>query len=311
MPIAVVCEACGASYSLKNELAGQRLRCSKCQGLIVVPEAPGVLDPSGPEAPEPVGSCPAFHRDRFFINQKKFTIGEQYRVLDEAGQPLLFVDRPAHVLRSCLAVLVLLAVAILGTLAFVMLGIAVGGNQAGPGQTVGGALMIIGLIISIVAAIAAMIACLPRRHITIYTDEARTDPVLRITQDQKFSLMRAWYTVHCPEQGPLGRYMKNYLFNWFRKQWVLFDLDGRRQMIAKEDSMILSLLRRFLGPLFGLLRTNFIFMVPGDDRVIGEFNRKFSLFDKYVLDLSADRAQQLDRRLGVALAILLDTGERR
>lgn len=50
---------------------------------------------------------------------------------------------------------------------------------------------------------------------------------------------------------------------------------------------------------------------PTTDRVIGEFNRKFTLFDKYVLDLSADRAHELDRRLGVALAILLDTGERR
>jgi hypothetical protein len=45
--------------------------------------------------------------------------------------------------------------------------------------------------------------------------------------------------------------------------------------------------------------------------VIGEFNRKFSLFDKYVLDMSADRSLELDRRMAVALAVMLDTGERR
>ena len=63
--------------------------------------------------------------------------------------------------------------------------------------------------------------------------------------------------------------------------------------------------------LFGLLRTNFIIQRPGDDRVIGEFNRRLTFFDRYVLDLSADREHALDRRLAVALGVLLDTGERR
>ena len=57
--------------------------------------------------------------------------------------------------------------------------------------------------------------------------------------------------------------------------------------------------------------TNFVFQAAGSDEVIGQFNRKFSLFDRYVLDLSEDPQHQIDRRLGVALALLLDTGERR
>jgi hypothetical protein len=75
--------------------------------------------------------------------------------------------------------------------------------------------------------------------------------------------------------------------------------------------MILSLLRRFLGHFFGILRTNYIIVDPVSKHVIGEFNRKFSLFDKYVLDMSADRSLELDRRMAVALAVMLDTGERR
>ncbi len=105
--------------------------------------------------------------------------------------------------------------------------------------------------------------------------------------------------------------MKNYLYNFFRKQWRVFGPDGELIAIAREDSMILSLLRRFLGPLFGLLRTNFIIQDPRTERVIGEFNRKFALFDRYVLDLSSDREHIVDRRLGLALGVLLDTGERR
>ena len=42
--------------------------------------------------------------------------------------------------------------------------------------------------------------------------------------------------------------------------------------VAKEDSMVLSLLRRFLGPMYGLLRANFIIHPAGSEEVIGEFN---------------------------------------
>jgi hypothetical protein len=40
-------------------------------------------------------------------------------------------------------------------------------------------------------------------------------------------------------------------------------------------------------------------------------DRKFQLRDKYVLDLSADHEKRLDRRLGIALAIGLDTLQNR
>jgi len=73
---------------------------------------------------------------------------------------------------------------------------------------------------------------------------------------------------------------------------------------------VLSLLRRVLGPLFGLLRTNFVFLRP-DGEVLGEFNRKFTLLDRYVVDLSADTDRALDRRIALAMGIMLDTGERR
>jgi len=35
------------------------------------------------------------------------------------------------------------------------------------------------------------------------------------------------------------------------------------------------------------------------------------LLDRYVLDLKADRARELDRRVALALGVMLDTGERR
>ena len=48
-----------------------------------------------------------------------------------------------------------------------------------------------------------------------------------------------------------------------------------------------------------------------DEKVIGHLNRKFQLRDRYVLDLSGDHERRLDRRLGIALAIGLDTLQNR
>ncbi|MGH8519251.1 MAG: hypothetical protein ACREUE_17510, partial [Panacagrimonas sp.] len=73
---------------------------------------------------------------------------------------------------------------------------------------------------------------------------------------------------------------------------------------------VLSLLRRVLGPLFGVLRTNFV-LLSADGEVAGEFNRKLTLLDRYILDLREDPERTLDRRIALATGVMLDTGERR
>ena len=74
----------------------------------------------------------------------------------------------------------------------------------------------------------------------------------------------------------------------------------------------MSLLRRLLrGSFFGLLRTNFIFVTTDEETVFGEFNRSFTVLDRYVLDLSADPDRNFDRRIALAMGVLLDTAEGR
>jgi len=109
----------------------------------------------------------------------------------------------------------------------------------------------------------------------------------------------------------LATFRKNYLHNFLRRKWQAMAPDGSLICVAKEDSIILSLLRRFLGPMFGLLRTNFIICASNTEDVMGEFNRKFTIADRYVLDLTADQDRYLDRRIALALGVMLDTGERR
>jgi hypothetical protein len=76
----------------------------------------------------------------------------------------------------------------------------------------------------------------------------------------------------------------------------------------------MALLRRaidFVPDVGGLIPIpyNFDFLVDG--AVVGKMDRKFQLRDRYVLDLSGDTEQRIDRRLGIALAIGLDTLQNR
>src|SRR5437870_12969077 len=92
--------------------------------------------------------------------------------------------------------------------------------------------------------------------ITFYRDETKRDKLLDVLQDRKWQPITATYTVRDRSGRTMALLWKNYLYNVVRKRWYVKAPDGTTRYVAKEDSVILSLLRRLLGPLFGLLRTN-------------------------------------------------------
>src|SRR2546428_3794905 len=151
----------------------------------------------------------------------------------------------------------------------------------------------------------------PLRFVSEYRDESRAEIVLRVLQDQRVAFLTRTYTVRASGGETIAKLRKTYIHNTVRKRWYVEAPDGRRLAMAIEDSIVLSLLRRVLGPLFGFLRTNFVLVRGEQAEVFGEFNRKFTLLDRYVLDLSADPARTFDRRVALALGVMLDTGERR
>ena len=89
-------------------------------------------------------------------------------------------------------------------------------------------------------------------------------------QDKKFQPITATYTVLTAEGELLGRMKKNYMYNFFRKKWDVLDAKGKKVLVAREDSLLLSLLRRVLGPMLGFLRANFILVVPKADDTEGK-----------------------------------------
>jgi hypothetical protein len=294
-------------------MAGRKVRCPECQSIQVVPATDPDADLFSLDTDDGAsGLHPAFDRDRFLFRQKLMTLSEKYVVWDDEERPILFIERPAYFWRQVLAALTIVVLLVVSVGVSAVAGVVLSQNVQP--SWIGGVVFAVLLAGSLILTIALAVRLTPKRHIYFYADESKDEFLLQVQQDKKFQFIVATYTVVTPEGECLGRMKKNYLYNFLRKRWDVLDAEGNTTLIAREDSLLLSLLRRFLGPMLGFLRTNFILVVPGSDGVEatrGEFNRKFTVFDRYVLDLTRDRSRMIDRRLAVALGVLLDTGEHR
>jgi uncharacterized protein YxjI len=297
MAVRVTCQ-CGTSYELKDEFAGRLVKCPQCGRENRVPAVAGASPPSG-------AGDPVFDRDVFLLRQQVLKISEKYDVCDEQGNKIVFVERPAHLLRNLGALFAAL-------LAAIIVGFAFGELASLTRETVfENIFAILAALGSITALFVVGVGLSAKRHVTFYRDESRREKLLEVLQDKKWQPISATYTIRDPAGRTVALLWKNYLFNFVRKRWYVKAPDGSVLYLAKEDSLILSMLRRVVGPLFGILRTNFVIVRPESDDVIGEFNRKFTILDRYALDLKADPQRTLDRRVALALGVMLDTGERR
>jgi predicted Zn finger-like uncharacterized protein len=303
---AVACPHCGATYNLKDEFLDQLVKCAQCrQSFAAVATAEMAAQPQ---------AHAIYDRDRFFMRQKMMSIDAKYTVNDEQKQPFIWIIRRAHFLKGALATLAALVTALLVGGAIIGAAVAILGEPKGD-DTKAAILVVaivLGIVLAVVAAMAVGIAIYPKRHVEFFADPNYTQPILDVQQDAKWQFINATYTVRDAGGQTLARLHKNFLYNFFRKRWnVRAPGDDTLICRAFEDSILLSILRRFLGTFYGLLRTNFVITEGAGDRVIGEFNRKFTITDQYVLDLSADPQRTLDRRIAVALGVMLDTGEKR
>lgn len=273
------------------------LECPTCGRRLRAGHAPGAVRPPAP------GVDPAFDRDVFLLRERVFTITSKYEVWAGDGTPVLYVERPTYLVRTLVAYL-------LGAIAGLIVLGWVGRAASAAGPLVGPVIFLLAFPIAFFAFVVVSMSARPLRHVTVYRDDSRAETMLRVLQDQRVALLTRTYTMLAKTGEPIARLRKTYIDNIIRKRWYVEAPDGQRLGMALEDSIVLSLLRRILGPFFGVLRTNFLLLRPSGE-VFGEFNRKFTLLDRYVLDLSLDPERTFDRRIALALGVMLDTGERR
>ena len=142
-----------------------------------------------------------------------------------------------------------------------------------------------------------------KEDVRVYTGEDMGTELLTIRTDQIIDL-GATYHVHDPQQGGVhvGSLKREGLKSVLRDEWLFLDPAGRQIGKIQEDSTALALLRRLV---VGWLLPQKYFGTIGNTPV-SLFTRKFNPFvSKVQLDYSMDTQGLLDRRLGIAAAVLL------
>ncbi|MBC2697199.1 MAG: hypothetical protein HF976_10270 [ANME-2 cluster archaeon] len=140
-----------------------------------------------------------------------------------------------------------------------------------------------------------------KEDIRIYTGEDMQEEVLTIKARSILDFSAAYDVVDPTTNEKVGALKRKGLKSILKDEWIFMDADDREIGLIKEDSTFLAMFRRFLTRLIPQTYNGFI----GDTQV-STFKQNFNPFIiKITLDFSQDTQNLLDRRLGIAAAVLL------
>jgi len=147
-----------------------------------------------------------------------------------------------------------------------------------------------------------------KEDIRVYADETKTRELLNIQARQIVDFSAYYDVIDSQYSTKVGGLRRKGFRSILQDEWEVFDSQEKFIGILKEDSLQQALLRRFL--LGALVPQNYDLNI-GTERA-ADYKQRFHFF-RYLLDIDfqMDTGEKLDRRLGIAAAILLATIEGR
>ncbi len=147
-----------------------------------------------------------------------------------------------------------------------------------------------------------------KEDIRVFSDETKTRELLSLQARQILDFSAYYDVFDSVYSTKIGGLRRRGFRSMVQDEWEVFDGQERPLGILMEDSLTQALLRRLL--LGALLPQNYDLNI-GTQRV-ADYKQRFNPF-RYELDLDfqMDSDNKLDRRLGIAAAILLATIEGR
>ncbi len=140
-----------------------------------------------------------------------------------------------------------------------------------------------------------------KEDIRIYSSEAMSEELLLISARNAIDFS-ATYDVYDSKEGiKLGSLQRKGFKSMLKDEWVIQDANDNVIGKIEEDSMALALIRRILT---NLIPQTFIGTISG--MKVFSFSQKFNPFiQKIDLDFSSDINNMLDRKMGIATAVLI------
>ncbi|MFC5531853.1 hypothetical protein [Cohnella yongneupensis] len=140
-----------------------------------------------------------------------------------------------------------------------------------------------------------------KEDIRLYGDSTMQEELISIQARSVIDFSATYDVVDSVTGEKLGSMRRKGMKSILKDEWVILDASEAEVGLIKEDSPLMALLRRFL--------TNLIpqkFHVEMGGERVALFKQDLNPFvGKLNLDFSLDSANKLDRRLGLAAAVLL------
>lgn len=140
-----------------------------------------------------------------------------------------------------------------------------------------------------------------KEDIRLYSDESMKQELITIQARSVIDFSATYDVVDALTGENLGSLRRKGMKSILKDEWVILNPSEEEIGLIQEDSVGMALLRRFL--------TNLVpqkFNVSLRGRKVSEFKQNFNPFvSKLNVDFTQDTNNELDRRLGLAAAILL------
>lgn len=146
-----------------------------------------------------------------------------------------------------------------------------------------------------------------KEDLRLYSDMAMTREVLSIQARQMLDFSGAFDVFDSRNGEKVGVIRRQGFKSIVKDEWTFMDADETEIGTLKEDRMLLALIRRFV-PYGTLIPQLYRGEVRGEE--VCTFTQNFNPFTlKLTLDFSMDTQGRLDRRLGIAAALLMGAVE--
>lgn len=142
-----------------------------------------------------------------------------------------------------------------------------------------------------------------REDLRFFADERESDELFRVKARQVVDV-GGRYDVTTAAGERVGVLQRRFAQTLLRTTWVILGPDEAPVAEVTESSTKRAVLRRVLEMVDVPLLYHFSIFVEGAQ--VGEVRRVLTLRDRYVMTLEGDADRRIDRRLAVALLVVLD-----
>jgi len=140
-----------------------------------------------------------------------------------------------------------------------------------------------------------------KEDIRVYTGEDMRTEILLIQARQALDVSAAYDVIDSASGQKIGALKRKGLKSVIKDEWIFMDVNDREVGRIKEDTLFWALVRRFITNIFPQT-----YIGSFNGARVCTFKQNFNPFVmKIKLDFTPDTQGLLDRRLGIAAAVLL------